>query len=139
MLGAVDELDDAPGRLFAGALDTTQRAIADAGGFARPHPARRDNADDGRGAVSLFVPFGRPRQELAVAVAASDVGNHNRRQRTGAMQLFAPPLDMAFVGEFAKHALERGAVGVLGPEGAGDLACADPAALLTHKCEQFVA
>ena len=49
MLGAVDELDDAAARLlFAGSFDAQQRAIADAGDFAGPGAARRDDVDDRR-------------------------------------------------------------------------------------------
>ena len=44
--------------------------------------------------------------------------------------------DAAFVGELAQHALERGAVGVLQAEGAGDLARADLAGLLADEGER---
>ena len=110
---------------LAGSLDAQQRAIADAGDFAGPRAARRDDVDDRRRAVRLFVPFGRPRQKFAVAVAAGDVGEHDRRQRAGVVQPFAPAVDVAFVGKFAQHAFERGAVGILGAEGARDFARAD--------------
>ncbi len=127
MLGAIDELDDAAaGLLVAGSLDADQRAVADAGDFARPGAARRGDADDRRRAVRLFVPFGRPRQKFAVAVAAGDVGEHDGRQRAGVMQPLAPAVDLTFVGEFAQHAVERGAVGILGAEGARDLARCRP-------------
>ena len=117
MLGAVDELDDASaGFFFVGFLDAQQRAVADAGDFARPRAARGGDADDRRRAVRFLVPFGRPREQFAVAVAAGDVGEHDRRQAAGAMQPLSAPLDMSAFGEFAQHALERGAVGILGAE-----------------------
>ena len=47
-------------------------------------------------------------------------------------------LDAAFVGEFAQHALERGAVGVLQAEGARDLAGADLAGLLADEGDDVV-
>ena len=60
-----------------------------------------------------------------------------RGQGAGVMQLLAAALDAAFVGQFAQHALERGAVGVLQPEGAGDLARADLAGLLADEGEDL--
>ena len=60
-------------------------------------------------------------------------------KRAGVMQPFAPPLDMAFIGEFAQHAIERGAVGILGAEGARDLARADLAAALADEGEKLLA
>ena len=69
------------------------------------------------------------------AVARGDVGEHGRGQRAGVMQLLAALLDRAFVGEFAQHALELGAHGVLEAEGAGDLAGADFAGLLADEGE----
>ena len=38
------------------------------------------------------------------------------------MQALPSPIDFAAVGELAQHAVERGAVGVLGAERAGNLA-----------------
>ena len=140
VLGAIDQLDDAPGRLpVARLLDADQRAVADAGDFARPRAARRGDMDDGRRAVGFLVPFGRPRQQFAVAVAAGDVGQHDRRQGAGMMQPLAPPVDQAFVGKFAQHAVERRAVGVLGAERARDLARADLAAAFADEGDQLVA
>jgi hypothetical protein len=52
-------------------------------------------------------------------------------RRAGAASCAA--LDAAFVGEFAQHALELGAVGVLQAEGARDLARADLAGLLADE------
>ena len=54
------------------------------------------------------------------------------------MQFLAAALDHAFVGELAQHVLERGAVGVLQAEGAGDLAGADLAGLLADEGEKVV-
>ncbi len=63
MLGAIDQLDDAPARfVVAGPLDAEQRAVADAGDFSRPGAARGGDANDRSRAVRLFIPFRRPRQ-----------------------------------------------------------------------------
>ncbi len=106
VLGAIDELDDAAARLLiVGAFDAQQRAIADTGGFAGPRATRRSDANDRRGAVRRFVPFGRPRQELAVGVAAGNVGEHHGRQGAGVMQPFAVAVDLTLVGQFAQHAV----------------------------------
>ena len=76
---AVDDFYDAPGEangiaFVAGFLDAQQRAIADAGGFGGPVAARRVNADFRRRPVRFLVPFGRDRDQFAVAVARGDVG-----------------------------------------------------------------
>ena len=89
----------------------------------------------GAGAVRLLVPFVGRGDEFAVGVARGDVGEHGRGQGAGVMQLLAALLDRAFVGEFAQHALEFGAHGVLEAEGAGDLAGADFAGLLADEGE----
>ena len=48
MLGAVHQLDDAgAGFILAASLDAEERAVADAGDFARPSAARRGDPDDG--------------------------------------------------------------------------------------------
>src|ERR1700728_3727236 len=87
MLGAIDELDDAcAGLLIVHTLYAHERAIADAGDFARPRTTRHDDVKDGNGAVCLFIPFGRPRQKLAVGIAAGDVGKYDARKRPGVMQ-----------------------------------------------------
>ena len=54
------------------------------------------------------------------------------------MQLLAAALDAALIGKFAQHALERGAIGVLQTECAGDLAGADLAGLLADEGEEVV-
>ena len=123
----------------AGSLDAQQRAVADAGDFSGPGAAGGGDADDRRRAVGFLVPFGRARQQFAVAVAAGDVGEHDRRQGAGVMQPLAALLDVSVVGEFAQHALERRAVGILGAEGARDLARADLAGVLANEGEKLLA
>ena len=118
LLCTVDELDDAPGVADGVAvgvrfLDPHQGAVANAGGFALPRLTRSEDADFWRRAVGLFVPFGRNREQFAVAVARDDVGHKHIRQRARWMQLLAAALDHAPVAEFAQHALKRCAVGVL--------------------------
>ena len=120
-------------------LDAQQRAVADAGDFARARPARHDDADDRRRAVGGLVPFGRPRQKFAVGIAAGDVGEHNGRQSAGIVQALAQTIDLACVGKLAQHAIERGAVGVLGAKRARDLARANLAAALTDKGDKLLA
>lgn len=75
--GVVDDLDDAAaiGRAIAffDLLDPHQRAVADAGHRACLRTSRDMDADLRRGAVFLFIPFGRRGQELAIGIAAGDV------------------------------------------------------------------
>ena len=54
------------------------------------------------------------------------------------MQMLAPPVDRAFVGKFAQHAIERGAIRVLGAESAGDFAGADLAAAFANKGDKLL-
>ena len=54
------------------------------------------------------------------------------------MQLLVAALDHAGVGELTQHALEGGAIGVLEPEGARDLAGADFAGLLADEGNNVV-
>src|SRR5262249_25167496 len=125
---AVDELDDAAAVadvLVAALFDPQQRAIADAGDLAWPRTARNVHANSGRWAVLGLVPFGRQRDQLAVAIARGDVREHDVGQAAGMMQPLAPALDDALIGKLAQHALERGAVGILEIERARDLAGAD--------------
>ena len=89
--------------------------------------------------MGVFVPFGRPCQEFAVVVAAGNVGENDRRQSTGVMQPFAPPIDLAIVSEFAEHAVERGAIRIFGAEGARDLSDADFAAAFADEGDKFLA
>jgi hypothetical protein len=140
LFGAVDKFYDASARFVAcGPLDAKERAIADAGDFVGAGVARRMDADDRRRAVDLFIPLGRPRQELAVTVAAGDVGKNDWRQSAGVMQPFAPPIDAAFIGQIAQHALERGAIGILGAERARDFPDADLAAAFADEGDKFLA
>jgi hypothetical protein len=55
------------------------------------------------------------------------------------VQALPPAIDAAIVGELAEHAVERGAVGILGAEGFGNLARRDLAAALADEGDQFVA
>ena len=140
VLGAVDQLDDAPARfLVAGSLDAQQRAVADACDFSRPRAAGCDDADDRRSAVSVFVPFRGARQQLAVAVAAGDVGKHDLGQRAGAMQPLAMPLDAAAIRQLAQHALEFRPIGILRAKCARDFARADLAGVLADKGKKLLA
>ena len=145
LLGAVDDLDDAA-RVWrigiavvagsprpAAARGRRRRRLSPGGALARDV-----HADFRRGAVRVLVPFGRHRDQFAVAVARGDVGDHDVRQGAGMMQLLAAALDRAFVGKLAQHALERGAVGILQAEGARDLAGADLAGLLADEGEEVV-
>jgi hypothetical protein len=139
MLGAVDQLYDPSGRfLIGGVFDANERAIADAGNFVRARAALRMDADDRRRAVSLFVPLSRAGQEFAVAVTAGNVGKNDRRQSAGVMQPFALAIDVAFIGQVDKHAFERGAISVLGAEGARDFTDADLAAVLADEGDKFL-
>src|SRR6516225_1194816 len=79
-----------------------------------------------------------PTPATSLGIARGDVGDHDGGQGPGVMQLLAAALDAAGVGEFAQHAFERGAVGVLEAEGAGDLAGADLAGLLADEGEEVV-
>ena len=140
VLGAVDQLDDAAARaVFVRVLDADERAVADAGHFAGLGAARRCKADNRGRAVRVLVPFRRPRQKFAVGVAAGDVGEHHRGQGAAMMHALAAVLDLTLVGEFAQHVPQRRPVGVLGAEGAGDLAGADLAAMFANEGEKFLA
>ena len=58
VLGAVDQLDDVPaGFLVARLVDADQRAVADAGDFARAGAAWRGDVDDRRRAMRLLRPI----------------------------------------------------------------------------------
>jgi len=54
------------------------------------------------------------------------------------VQAFAQTIDLARVGKLAQHAIERGAVGVLGAKCARDLARANLAAALTDKGDKLL-
>jgi hypothetical protein len=140
MFSAVDKLYN-PSACFLGRrpLDAKECAIADACDFVGAGAARRLDADDWRRAMELFVPLGRARQKLAIAVAAGDVGENDWRQCAGVMQPFAPAIDPAFIGQIAQHALERGAIRILGAERARDLADADLAASFADEGDKLLA
>ena len=108
----VDDLDDAAAVadavVFFRFLDAQQHAVAEAGGFAGLRFARHLDADFRRRAMRLLVPFVGRGDEVAVAVAGGDIGEHGRGQGAGMMQLLVPFLDCAFVGHVAQHALEFG-------------------------------
>jgi hypothetical protein len=97
------------------------------------------DAEDRRRAVGLFVPFGWSGHEFAIAIAAGDVGNNDRGQSAGVMQPFAPPIDPPFIGQIAKHALEGGAIGVLGAKSARDFTHPDLAAARADELDEFLA
>ncbi len=143
LLGPVDDLDDAAAVadrfvVFAALLDPQQSAVADARDLAGARAARHAHADLRRRAVRLLVPFGRNRDQFAIGVAAADIGEHDLGQGAGMMQLLLALRDAALVGELAQRALELGAVGVLEPEGARDLARADAARLLADEGEDLL-
>ena len=54
------------------------------------------------------------------------------------MQLLASALDATLLRQFAQHALELGAVSILHPEGARDLARADFSGVLAHIGDEVV-
>jgi len=139
-LGLVDDLDDTAGIadiVIACFFDPEQCPVADAGDFARPWLAPCCDPDSRYRAVGVLVPFGRRGDQLAVVVAAGDVGQCNLGQGAGRVQLFTVGLDAAFVGQLTQHALQLDAAVVLQIEGAGDLARADLAGLLGDKGEDF--
>jgi hypothetical protein len=140
VFGAVDKFYDPCARFLSrGSLDAKERAVADAGDRVGAGVARCMDADDRRRAVDLFVPLGRAGQQFAVAVAAGDVGENDRRQSAGVMQPFAPAIDAAFIGQIAQHALERGTICIFGAERARDFADADLAAAFADEGDKFLA
>ena len=104
-----------------------------------PRLARDMQADARRFAVRVAVPFGRNRDQLAVLIALGHVGEHDRGQGAGMMQLLAPPLDLAGVAKFAQRRLQRRAVVVLQPERARDLAHAGLALVRADEGEKLLA
>ena len=59
-------------------------------------------------------------------------------QGAGVVQLLSAALDLAVGGELAQQTLELGTVGVLHPEGAGNLARADLSRLRADEGEKVV-
>src|SRR5262249_44357825 len=78
--GPADDLDDATAitnvAIVARFLDSKQRAIADACDLVRVRTARRAKPDFWQ-RPEFVVPFGRGGNQLAVAVAAGDVGERD--------------------------------------------------------------
>jgi hypothetical protein len=70
---------------------------------------------------------------------ARDIRHHDRRKGAGMVQLLAPALDLALIGELAQHAFERGAIIVLQAEGARNLACPDLSGLAADEGDNVVA
>ena len=139
MLGAVDKLNDPSARFLSrGSLDAKERAVADTGDFVGAGATRRMDANDRRRTMEFFVPLGRAGQKFAIAVAAGDVGENHRRQSPGVMQPFTPALDPTFIGQIAQHALERGAICILGAERTRDFADADLAASFADEGDKFL-
>src|ERR1700730_8660417 len=138
MLGALDDLDDAAlvPNLLPGVLDflgTQQRPVADAGDLPGSGAARNMNPNFRGRPVGLLVPFRRDCNQLAIAVACDDVGENHGGQFAGAMQLLAPALEVALVGELAKHVLELDALVPGNPELTSNLALAD---LAGTRCDE---
>jgi hypothetical protein len=140
MFSAVDKFYDPCARFLSrGSLDAKERTVANARDLVGAGVARCTDVDDRRCAVDLFVPLGRAGQQFAIAVAAGDVGENDWRQSSGVMQPFAPVIDAAFIGQIAQHALERGAICILGAERARDFADADLAAAFADEGDKFLA
>jgi len=93
------------------------------------------NADFRRRPVRIRVPFVGRGDQLAVGIARGNIGEHGGGQRAGVVQLLAPLLDRAFVGQVTQHALEFGAQRILETESAGDFAGADLAGPLSDEGE----
>ena len=97
VLGMIDDLDDtaamANAVFFIGLFNSQQYAVADTGGFCRACLARQMNADFRCCAMRFLVPFVRCGNEIAVAVARSDVGKHCGGQGACMVQLLAPLFD----------------------------------------------
>jgi hypothetical protein len=55
------------------------------------------------------------------------------------MEPLAPAIDPAFIGQIAQHALERGAIRILGAERARDFSDADLAASFADEGDKFLA
>src|ERR1700733_12349585 len=86
-LAVIDDLQDSPaiGDAVPTAIlelfDPQQRTIADTCGSSGLYPPRNVDADFGWLAVFDLIPFGRNGDQLAVAVAAGDVGEQRGRAR----------------------------------------------------------
>ena len=124
VFGMIDDLDDAApigGAVgILGAFDAEQHAVANACGRERARMAWTVDADLRRLAAFGLVPFGRRCDQLAVGIAAGDVGHHGGGQACGLADLLAVLDDRAGLGEVAQQALQLGAVGILQAELARD-------------------
>jgi hypothetical protein len=125
---------------IVGRLDPHHRAVADAGDLARPGAPQALEADLGRRAVRLLVPFGRCCDQLAVAVALADLGEHELRQGSrGGAFLLAAPTDVTFLAELLQQRPDGVAVGaMLEAEGVHDLAAVDLARLAGDEGQNLV-
>ncbi len=139
MLGVIDDLDDAAlmtnAAVLVGFLNPEQHAVADTGRFARVRSAWNGDTDLRRGSMRVLVPFVGRSDEITVAVTRRNVSEHGRGQCPRMMQLFPPFLDGAFVGQFAKQALELRTQRVFQPECARDFAGADFSGLVADEGE----
>src|SRR5262245_7292299 len=139
MLRVIDDPDHVAAMpdsiLVLGHFDAEQHAIAEAGSFAWPGLARRENAYFGCRAVRVLVPFVWCRDEIAVAIARGHVGDNGGGKGAGVMQFLAPSFDRSFVCELAQQTLQIGAHCVLQAEGAGDLTGADLAGPVSDEGE----
>src|SRR5262249_23538341 len=88
-------------------------------------------------AVRLLVPFGRQGDELAIAVAAGHIGEHDGGQVAGAVQLAVPALDLAVVSHLAQHGLQNVTIATLDAERARDLALAHLAFTRADECQDI--
>jgi hypothetical protein len=131
------EIDRIPVRVL---FDAEQSAIADARGDLGFLAAARDHDEDfRRRAVFLFVPFGGRREQVAVLVPAGDIGQHDRRQLPGLVDVAAFAADGALVLHLLQHGLQ-GDLGraALDAEGTADLTFADLARLFRDKGRDLV-
>ena len=96
------------------------------------------HADARRRTMGFLVPFGRDRDQFAVAVTFDDVDNYKLRERAGWMQLLVMAFEPPFVAQLTQDTLEDGTVVVLQAEGAGDLANADLAGLFADESDNLL-
>jgi hypothetical protein len=118
-------------------FDLQEGAIADAGDFLWPRTAWRDNADFGRRAVCVLIPFGRDRDQFAIGIAGRDLDQTYGSQRASVTQLIAAALHLSGIGKLPQHVLEFGPIGVPQAEGARDLAHTDLPGLRAYKGQEF--
>ena len=95
-----------------------------AGGSADARFSRRENRD-ARKWAEFLVPLDGHGDQVAVAVAGGDVGEHDLGQGAGLVQALARALDRAFQLQLLEDFLQHNLVVAANAEGAGDLALAD--------------